>query len=101
MLVLVLDDHPVDEPGVEERLLVELDGVERVEHPVPDVGHVRQRLVRPEELQSGPIAASVGEGVVDLVQVGCHPGPAHGPEEPLLLVVPDVGKVPHEGRHQR
>jgi hypothetical protein len=113
MLVLVLDHHPVHEALVEQRdSRVELHPVEDVEHAAADHGDMAPGLRRAEDGQLRPLPADVAEGVVDVVvgwvdrpgARGCPPdGACAGdrPEQPQLLVVADVGQVPHQGRHQR
>ena len=101
VLMLVLHDHPVDEALVEQRAVVELETVEDIKNALADVGHVGPRRLRTEQFQLGPIAARVAKGVVDTVEVGGYARVSDSTEQPLLLVVADVGEVPHQRRHQR
>ena len=100
VLVLVLDDHAVDEPVLEQRAFVELDLVEHVEHAHADVGDVGARRVGPEQVELRPVTPRVAEGVVHAIEMGGHARVGDGTQQPLLLVVADVGQVPHQRRHQ-
>ena len=98
MLVLVLDHHAVD-VGVAEKLVLrhELDPVQDVEGLVPDPGDVGAGLAGAEERQADTLGTGVAEGVVDVVEApGSGTQPRHRFQQPQLLVVADVGEVPHE-----
>src|SRR5439155_21240537 len=56
--------------------------------------------LRAQKGQRGPFRPGVAEGVVHVVEFGADPPASHGPQQPLVFVVPDVGQVPDEGRHQ-
>jgi hypothetical protein len=103
VLVLMLDHHAVDETvGQQGRGRIELHPLEDVENPAPNHGDVGPRLGRAEEGEAGPVPPLVAEGVVDVVVERIHGlGPGHRPQQPQLLVMADVGQVPHQGRHER
>ena len=103
VLVLVLDDHPVDEPVREERVrAIELDPVEDRERPRADGVHVRPRLGRTKERERRPLAPRVEESVVEVGVAGVHRlDAAELLDEPPLLEVADVREVPDERRHER
>ena len=104
MLVLVLQDHPVDVGAPQQTLVrVELDALEDVEHLAAHRGDVGAGLGRAEQGQGRAVGAGVPERVVEVVVVRrAGPQPGHGLEQPDLLVVADVGEVPdqrgHDGR---
>jgi hypothetical protein len=102
VLLLVLDDHPEREPVLDQPAPLERHGVEQVQHLGAHGADVRPGLGRPEQGQARPVDAGVLERVVQLVDVLPYRGAAADvTHEPELLLVPDVGQVPHQRRHER
>ena len=103
VLVLVCDDHAVDEAvGEQRRAGIEIDAVEHVERARADIGIERARAGRIEHRQGVALAPRVLERVVDVVveRVG-RLGVGQLTNQPELLEVPDVCQIPAERRHQR
>jgi hypothetical protein len=103
VLLLVLHDH-AEREGLfgEPAAVVERRARQHVEHLLPHGADIAARLGRVEQRQRRAVGASVPERVVEVVDVGTHRFPAADiAHEPELLLVADVGQVPHQRRHQR
>ncbi|MGX1479254.1 UNVERIFIED_CONTAM: hypothetical protein RKD50_008062 [Streptomyces canus] len=102
MLLFVLRDHPEGESGLGEPGPVERGALQDVQHPAAYLSRVAPGLRGRQQGQRGAFGARVLEGVVDAVDLGPYRLlPGDGPQQPLLLLVADVGEVPHERRHER
>jgi hypothetical protein len=103
VLELVLDDEAEDEALPQERVRrVEIDVVDEVKRALADVVGVRARRPGTQEREVAPLAPLVTERVVDLVvQLGRRRLAVQVAQEPQLLEVRRVGKVPHDRRDER
>ena len=103
VLLLMLEHHRVDETGGCQVVLAgEVGAAQPVQGTVAYIADVRARLARAEDRQRGTVAARVRECVVQVVEFRTVRRETRcGAGKPELLVVADVGKVPHQRRHQR
>ena len=105
VLVLVRDQHLVDEPVAEARVLgalVDVDGLEHVESALPDLAHVGAQLLAAQDRQLVAGGSRVLDRVVVAAQAPVERRAATGLlDEPELLEVGDVAEVPGERAEQR
>ena len=107
VLVLVLQDHAKDEAVLAQRVRrgsvgpAQRHRLQCVEDLATHLTEVVVRLAGQQQRQAGPGVTRVLEGVVEVVDLGAHRLlAARLAQQPELLVVADVGQVPHQGRHQ-
>jgi hypothetical protein len=106
VLLLVLGHHAVDEATVEEsasaRDVLVVHRLEAAQRPRANFLRVGDGLLRSQQRELAADPSRGPERVVEPVGLGAgEPGLAERPEEPLLLVVGDVGHVPDRWRHER
>lgn len=95
----MLDHEAIDETVRKKGILdVEVDLREELEGTRANRGEIRSRLGRAQQRKARPLAALVEERVVEVVEPlvegdrGCDP-----PQEPVLLVPPDVCEIQTSG----
>ena len=102
VLLLVLGHHAEDEAAAQQRggrVLGEV--LHPLERGLADAGGVGEGVLGGEQGQLAAGGARVAEGVVEGVEGGVgEGGGAERAQEPLLLVVGDVGHVPDDGGHE-
>jgi len=103
VLVLVREQHLVDEAVGEQAVLrIKLDLVEDLERALADLVHVGADLVGAQDRQLAPDLAGLLDRVVELAEVAAQRlAPADPLDEPELLEVSDVPKVPDQGAQDR
>jgi hypothetical protein len=102
--VLVREQHLVDEPVSQQTIVGvgELDLGEDLECPLPDLGHVRAKLVAAKNRELVADLARVFDRVVESTELAAHRLAAADPlDEPKLLEVGDVAEVPGERAQDR
>ncbi len=99
VLVLVRDQHLVDEAAGEQRLglVLEVRAGEDVERPLPDLVHVAPQLLAAKQRQLVADPARVLDRVVEAAEGAVERLAAADPlDQPELLEVGDVAEVPGE-----
>ena len=104
MLVLVREQHLVDEAVVDQRVgvAVEIDRVEHVERALADLVHVGAQVVAAQDRQLVADLARVLDRVVERAELAVHRlAVADALDQPELLEVGDVAEVPGERAEDR
>ena len=105
MLVLVGEQHLVDEAVAQQRVLgvgVELDLVEHLERALADVGHVGAQLGVAQDRQLAAGLARVLDRVVEAAELAVQRlAAADRLHQPELLEVGDVAEVPGQRAEDR
>ncbi len=103
VLLLVLHDHREREPVLDQPPPLQRDPFEQAYHPLTDLAHVPAGRPGLQQRQPRPGRARMLEGVVEPVHVVAEHRVASADvaQQPQLLLVADVGQVPHQGGHQR
>lgn len=104
MLLFVLGDHPEGEPRLGQARTRTFEGgaLQHVQGPAAHLRRVLTGLGGRQQRQRGPFRARVLEGVVQAVDLGPHRlPPGDRTQQPHLLLVADMGQVPHQRGHQR
>ncbi len=101
MLVLVLEDHVVDETAIEEWIAaIEMGVFEGLQYGLTDSTEVEIGVFAVEQVQGWTLLAGVERSIVHIVELTLGEGHAVRPlEEPQLFVVADVPVVPDQGTH--
>jgi hypothetical protein len=102
VLLLMLRDHAEREAVGDQPLAGEPGPLDQVEHAPPDLPGIRPRLGGRQQRQGRALGSRVLERVIERVDLRVHRlPPANLPEQPQLLLIGDVGQVPHQRRHDR
>jgi hypothetical protein len=103
VLELVLNDHPHDEPPLEQGIaIVERQFGDERKHLFANLSYIGARSLRREGRQPATLAACMSERVVKIVVLRRKgASSADASQEPELLEVSDMGEIPDERRLQR
>jgi len=103
VLVLVREQHLVDEAVGEERILrIELDLPQDLERALPDLLHIWTNLLRAQDRQLAADLAGLLDRVVELAEIPPQRLPPADPlNQPELLEVGDVPEIPDQRAEDR